>query len=174
MEVSIPTFVIGIKEKLENKENIVKKHIAIEILLNLLIGKSSNLYKELYETQLLTSEPYLEYEIGENYAHVLITGNSKDPDEVLKKLLQEISKLKEQGINENDMQRIRNMLYGNAVKEFNSVSSIARMFVTDYFKGINSFDYLEGYKDISKEYVEQVLNEVFNEEKTVLSIVKSK
>ena len=173
MEVSIPAFVIGIKDKLE-KENIVKKHIAIEVLLNLLIGKSSNLYKELYEKELIVSEPYLEYEIGENYAHIAISGTSKNPDEVLKRLLQETAKIKAHGINENDLNRIKNMLYGNLVKEFNSVSSISRMFITDYFKGINSFEYLETYKEISKEYVEQVLNDVFMEEKTVISIVKNK
>ena len=173
MEVSIPVFVIGIKDKLE-KEDIVKKHIAIEIILNMLIGKSSNLCKELYEKELLIAEPFLEYEIGENYAHVAITGTSKNPDEVLKKLLQKVSILKEQGINENDLNRIKNMLYGNTVKEFNSVSSISRMFITDYFKGINSFEYLETYKEVSKKYVEQILNQVFAEEKTVISIIKNK
>ena len=173
MEVSIPVFVIGIKDKLE-KENIVKKHIAIEILLNILIGKSSNLYKNLYNEEILIYEPYLEYEIGENYAHVAISGTSKNPDEVLKRLLQEMAKIKEQGIDEKDLIRIKNMLYGNTVKEFNSVSKISRMFVTDYFKGVNSFDYLEEFKEISKEYVEQVLNDVFKEEKTVISIIKNK
>ena len=173
MEVSMPVFVIGIKDSLE-RENIVKKHIAVEIILNMLIGKSSNLYKELYERELLVSEPYLEYEIGENYAHVAITGTSKNPDEVLKRFLQEADKVKQNGINEQDLKRIKNMLYGNAVKEFNSVSQISRMFITDYFNGINSFDYLENYNQISKEYVEQVLNEVFKEEKTVISIVKNK
>lgn len=173
MEVSVPLFVIGIKDKLE-KESIVKKHIAIEILLNILIGKSSKLYKELYESELINSEPFLEYEIGENYAHIGITGTSKNPDDVLEKLLQEVRKLKGQGINQEDLKRIKNMLYGNLVKEFNSVSNISRMFMTDYFKGINSFEYLETYKEVSKEYVEQVLNDVFKEEKTVISIVKGK
>ena len=172
MEVSIPVFVIGIKDKLE-KENIVKKHIAIEIILNMLVGKSSKLYKELYEKGILVSEPFLEYEIGENYAHVAITGTSKNPDEVLKSVQKEIIKIKEHGINDEDLKRIKNMLYGNAVKEFNSVSSISRMFITDYFKGINSFEYLESYNEISKEYVEQILNQVFKEEKTVISIVKN-
>ena len=173
MEVSIPVFVIGIKDNLQ-KENIVKKHIAIEILLNIIIGKSSKLYKSMYEKELLISEPYLEYEIGENYAHVAISGTSKDPDEVLKEFLEEVKKVKKQGINPEDLNRIKNMLYGNLVKEFNSVSRISRMFVTDYFKGINSFEYLETYKEVSKEYVEQVLNDTFKEEKTVLSIVKNK
>ena len=48
----MPIFAIGYKdneELKENRENIVKKHIAIEILLNMAIGKSSELYKKLYE-----------------------------------------------------------------------------------------------------------------------------
>jgi predicted Zn-dependent peptidase len=173
MEVSMPLFVIGIKDKLE-KENIVKKHIAIEILLNMLIGKSSDLYKDLYQEELLISEPFVEYEFGEDYAHVAISGASKDPDKILEKLLEQINKMKKEGINEEDFNRIRNMLYGNAVKEFNSVSDIARMFVTDYFKGINSFDYLETYKQITMEYAKQVLENTFKEENTVISIIKGK
>ena len=49
MDVSKPIFTIGFKDKIVSKEEIVKRHIAIEILMNMLIGKSSNLYKKLYE-----------------------------------------------------------------------------------------------------------------------------
>lgn len=69
-------------------------------------------------------------------------------------------------------ERIKNMLYGNEVKEFNNVSDIARMFISDYFKGVNSFDYLEGYKQTTPEYTLEILKEVFLKEKTVISIVK--
>lgn len=48
------------------------------------------------------------------------------------------------------------------------------MFLSDYFKGINSFDYLEEYKSVTKEYTEQILKEVFKEDKMVVSIVKGK
>ena len=41
-----------------NKTDIVKKHIAIEILLNIIMGRSSKLYKELYNDCLL----YTSYE----------------------------------------------------------------------------------------------------------------
>ena len=47
MELSNPLFLIGYKDNVENKENFVKRHIAIEILLNMIIGKSSELYKRL-------------------------------------------------------------------------------------------------------------------------------
>ena len=169
----MPLFVIGIKDKIpEDDQDVVKKHIAIEILLNIIIGKSSKLYKELYENKLLISEPFLEYEFTNNYAHVGITGGSPDPDKVLEKIESEIDRLKQEGLNEEDFKRIKNMLYGNSVKEFNNVSDIARMFVTDYFKGVNSFDYLESYKQITTEYAYEILKEVFLKEKTVISIVK--
>ena len=140
----------------------------------MLIGKSSDLYKDLYQEELLISEPFVEYEFGEDYAHVAISGVSKDPDKILEKLLEQINKMKKEGIKEENFNRIRNMLYGNAVKEFNSVSDIARMFVTDYFKGINSFDYLETYKQITMEYAKQVLEDTFKDENTVISIIKGK
>ena len=47
MDVSMPLFAIGIKEKNFDTKEKVKKHIAIEILLNLLIGESSNLYDKV-------------------------------------------------------------------------------------------------------------------------------
>ena len=56
MDVSIPSFVIGIKDNLE-KENIVKKELILNILLNYLLDENSKLYKELYDKELLISEP---------------------------------------------------------------------------------------------------------------------
>ncbi len=173
MEVSMPLFVIGIKDKLPEKDqDNIKRHIAIEILLNMIIGKSSKLYKELYENELLISEPYLEYEFTSNYAHVAITGQSNNPDKLLEKMEEEIDRLKVEGLDLEHFERIKNMLYGNTVKEFNNVSDIARMFISDYFKGVNSFEYLENYKQISVEYVYEILKEVFLKENTVISIVK--
>ena len=175
MEVSMPIFVIGIKDDTSNaKEEIVKKHLAIEILLNMIIGKSSRTYKKLYEEQLLISEPFVEYEFGDNFAHIAITGQSKNPELVLKEIQEEINNLKQDVLDEEHFNRIKNMLYGTAVKEFNNVSDIVRMFVSDYFKGINSFDYLETYKQITKEYAKQILNNVFKEENTIISVVEPK
>lgn len=176
MEVSMPIFVIGIKDVIDNKNctssNIVKKHIAIEILLNMLIGKSSKLYKELYEAELITGEPYLDYEFSKQYAHVSITGQSNDPKKVLEKFEAEIKQMKKNDINLAHFQRVKNMIYGNYVKEYDDVAEICRMFVGDYMKGINSFEYIEEYEQVTPEYTKQVLEEVFKEDKTVLSIVE--
>ena len=174
MEVSIPLFMIGIKDSLPNSEEIVKKHIAIEIVLNMLLGKSSDLYKELYNNGDLLSEPDLEYEFSKQYAHVIVGGHSKNPDKIYDGFKRQISKFKENGLDEDHFERIKRKLYGDYVTEYNSVANIARMFLADSFKGINSFDYIEKFDNVTKEYAEQILNELFNEEKMGISIINPK
>lgn len=173
MEVSLPSFIIAYKDE-PKAEEIVKKHIAIEILLNLIIGKSSNLYKKLYEEGILMQEADMSYEFSDSYAHLMIGGQSQEPEKVQSYLNQEIDKMKEEGINQEDFERIKRMLYGEYIQEYNEVGSIARMFLADYFKGINSFEYIEEIDQLTKEYVEQILKEVFVEEKQIISIVEPK
>lgn len=173
MEVSIPLFVIGYKDIFNEKEK-VQRHIAIEILLNIICGKSSKLYQKLYQEDLLKQELLLDYEFSKEYAHVMITGQSKEPKKVEKEIQKQIQKFIQNGISQNDFERVKKKLYGDYVKEYNDVSDIARMFLADYFKGINSFDYLEKYEEVTKEYTEQVLKEVFKEERQVISIVENK
>lgn len=177
MEVSIPLFVIGYKmpeETEQTEERKIIKHIAIEILLNILIGKSSELYQKLYENGLLLSEPDLSFDFSKSYAYIMITGQSNNPEEVEKEWKKQVEKYKMNGISEEEFQRVKKTIYGNYVKEYNDVGDIARMFLADYFKGINSFGYLEQYEAVSKAYVEDVLKQYFSEEKEVLSIVKPK
>lgn len=175
MDVNNPIFVIAFKDKvLENKTEQVKKHIAIEIILNMLLGKSSELYKKLYEEGLIIAEPDLEYEFSKEYAHVAISSQSNDPEKIMEELKKQIQKLKKEGLNEEHFERIKKKIYGNYITEYNDISSIARMLMSDYFKGIGSFDYIENHKQITKEYAEKILKEVFDENKMIISIVKGK
>lgn len=173
MDVNTPLYIIGIKDTDSEQKEIVKKHIAIEILLNVIIGQSSDLYKKLYNDGTVYSAPSAEYEFAKGYAHVLITGQAKDPEKVFDEFKNTAKSIKENGINEDDFMRSRKMLYGSYVKEYDGVQDIARMFLADFFKGINSFDYLEEIESVNLDYATQVLNEVFNEDNMVLSIVRS-
>ena len=177
MEVSMPIFAIGYKdneELKENRENIIKKHIAIEILLNMAIGKSSDLYKELYESGDLLAEPDLDYEFSDEYAHVLISGQSTNPKKIYEEVKETFEKYKQDGLDEEHFNRIQRKIYGDYVVEYNSVGDIARMFLSDKIKQINSFDYIEEYFQVTKEYTEDVLKNVFKTENMILSVVKCK
>ena len=172
MDVSQPLFTIGIKDMVADTKERVRKHIAIEILLNMIIGKSSKLYKELYEEGILFVTPSLDYEFARGYAHILITGQSPEPEKVYEKFKQKVAEMKNAPIDSQEFNRIKKRIYGGYVKEYNDTADIARMFLADFFKEINSFDYLEEMTTINEQYVEQVLKEVFDDKKMIISVIK--
>lgn len=170
-KVSKPLFTIGIKCKPATSSEKVRTHIAIQIILNILFGQSSKLYKELYQEGNMYTAPSISYEFDENYAHILISENANNPENVYKKLKETIKEFKEKGINKEDFNRIKKMIYGEYIKEYNDVADIARIFLSDFMKGINSFDYIEEIEGIDIEYTNQILKEYFLEYKMVLSVV---
>lgn len=172
MIVSKPIFLIGFKDDIIGREK-VKRHIAIEILMNMLVGKSSELFKKMYDKGLLISPLDCDYEFTDNYAHVMFTGQSNNPEEIQMELNNQIKILKENIENEH-FERIKKKVYGSYVTEYNDVANIARMFLADSFKGVNTFDYIEQYNQISVEYIKKVLEELFDEKNEVLSVIKPK
>lgn len=173
MEVSKPIYTIGIKDVPPEDKEKVKKHISIEILLNILLGGSSELYRKLYDIGNSYSVPSIEYEFDKTYSHILITGQSNNPEELFDMFKTKVNEYIKNGIDEKDFERNRKMIYGEYIKEYNDVTDIARMFLSDYFKGINSFDYLEEINTINVEYLNQVLKDVFKEENMILSVVRN-
>ena len=172
MKVTTPIFNVGIKCKVPSQEQKVKTHITIEIILNILFGESSELYKELYQEGNMYSSPSISYEFGTNYAHILISENANDPEKMYKKLKNKIQEFIEKGIPEEDFNRIKKMIYGEYIKEFDDVTTIARMFLSDFMKEVNSFDYIEEIEGIDLNYANGVLKDNFKLDKMVLSVVK--
>ena len=173
MEVSMPLFTIGIKDTPAEEKERVRKNIAIEILLNMIIGASSDLFKELYNKGNCYWSPSIEYDFNKNYAHILLTGQSNNPQELFEMFKQQVKYSIENGLNEEDVERTKKMIYGEYIKEYDDVVDISRMFLSDYFKGINSFDYLENVEIVNLEYLNQILKDVFQERKMILSVVKN-
>lgn len=170
MDISIPLFVFGFKVNPEEKEKI-KRSLSIEILLEILFGESSRLYESLYQKGLIYERLSASFEWARNYAHILIQGKSNDIAQVEKEILKRINELKQNGIDEKEFERAKRKIYGEYVKEFNEVDISSQLFLTNYFKEINPFEYVENYKIISKEYIENTLKEVFEEKNMVKSSI---
>lgn len=181
MDVSMPMVILGFKDAKINKlrnagykednTDLVKRSVAVEILLNIIAGESSELYEELYNDGLINKTIGIDYTYEEDYAHCSFSFESNNVEEVVNKIKEKIQSLKENGIEENILERIKRMLYGDFVKLFNDATSVAKVFVNDYFRGINSLNYVDAYKSIDKTYIENVLEEAFDFENMVLSKV---
>ena len=57
------------------------------------------------------------------------------------------------------------------VKIFTDPQTISNNFISNYMRGINLFDYFELFDTIDREYVEIVLEKVFDFDREVISII---
>lgn len=171
MDISMPIVMIGYKDTILDSEKI-KRELGISILENLLFNKSTKLFEILYENGKIISEPNIDYEFSKTFAHVLIQIKTNYIDEVLLEINNAIQELNRNGIEQEDFERAKKKLYGDIVKDYNDVATISTALVQDYFMGVNPFDCFEVFNSITKDYVENLLREVFVDNKKVVSVIK--
>ena len=176
LDVSIPLFNIAYKDKLNNssKEKLLNRDVSSKILLDMLFGKSSELYNSLYEEGLIndTFEHEFTGELG--YGYSMLGGESKNPMIVRDRLHEYIELLKKDGLNKDDFERIKKKQIGEHLSYYNSVEFIATTFIAYHFKGIQLFDYIEAIKKIEFADIEKRFSDHFDNHKSIISIISPK
>ncbi len=167
MNVNMPLFMIGYKDLLE-KEDKIKKDVAVRIIFNSILGKCSKTYEKLYNEGLLMSEIDIDYEFSNQYSHVLLSGISKEP-----KRLNEIivDKLKNSDITQEDFIRSKKRFFGEYISEYNDVEEIGKMFLQDAMKGLNSLDYINAINNLTLQDVTLMRDKIFNQDNAILSVI---
>lgn len=174
MSVSIPLFDFGFKEIMETPERSLKEVIVKRIILEVLASKTSPLYKELLEEGLINDEFEAEYFTGTGYGMTIFSGESNEPKKVTEKIKEAIKKLKESKIAEEDFERARKRLYGEAVMSFNNISGIANGLLVSHFKGDDLFSEFNILAGLMLEDINNTLKDTFNENAQCLSVVVPK
>ncbi len=171
LKVSMPLFAVGVKDtnQPETGKALAKKQAEYEIILELLFGKATDFYTELYENGLINSAFSTGFEAHTNFGFCEISGYSNDPDKVFEKITQRIEKAKSDGFSPEDFERTKRMLYALNIRIFNSTESIANEFISYIFSDFDMLDYPEVILGITYEDIEKRLRECFTEEKIVLS-----
>ena len=174
LAVSTPLFMMGFKDNTNGTKGIelLRREVAVKILLEMVMGKSSALYNELYSQGLINNTFEFDYTIEENYAFSMFGGESKDPLRVKSIISDKIKEFHGTGLDRKDYERIRKAAKGRFIRSFNSVENIAHLFISVYFKGVNIFDYLDVYDKINFDYINEIFTKHFNLNNLALSVIK--
>lgn len=173
-EVALPLFSLGFKDykQYENTKARLKKSMAIKIALDMMVGRGSDFYTKNYEAGSINASFSYEYSFGRTFSYSVIGGESKDPENVKKIVLEEIAKYKESGFVEEEFTRIKKKMIGRYLSSFNSIQYVANTFISYYMKDVNLFEYLEILNEVDLEYITREVREHFEEKFSTLSIVK--
>ncbi len=172
LSVATPQFMFGFKENWDAPERTTKEEISMEILLDMLSGQSSELYKRLFDGKLINNSFGFEYFTGFGYSCVLFAGESNDPKKVAEEIVKEINRFRETGFDEITFERTKKKLYGRMIMGMNDVDGIANNMAVSYFAGEDIFADFEIYKTITLEDVTELFGKTLDEDYSVLSVIK--
>jgi predicted Zn-dependent peptidase len=176
LDVNEPLFLMGFKDADVGYDGplLLKKEVTTGILLEAMLGRSSELYERLYEQGLIDDRFSFSYEGQKDYGFCTIGGETRDPDKLHKELKKSISNSIEKGINVKDFERVKKKYIGEFIQSFNSLEFIATSFVSYHHKNINIFDYMKVLQGITEEDITKRLKSFFDFSKHATSIVLPK
>lgn len=172
--VSMPIFNIAFKDNNIgiNGNELLRKEIVTEILIDMIFKRGSKLYEDMYMSGLINDNFGGGFSSQIDYGFTILGGESKDPREVQKVILKYIEKYKDEGLSKEEFERTKKKKIGNFLKYFDSVNFIANNFISYKFKDINLLDYLDVIKDVTFEEVVDRLHNHLKEEYCIISIVE--
>jgi predicted Zn-dependent peptidase len=176
LDVNEPLFLMGFKDADVGYDGslLLKKEVTTGILLEIMLGRSSELYERLYEQGLIDDRFSFGYEGQKDYGFCTIGGETADPEKLHNELTESISNTIKKGINAKDLERVKKKFMGEFIQGFNSLEFIATSFVSYHHKNINIFDYMKILQGITMEDIIKRLNSFFDSSKHATSIVMPK
>lgn len=171
LSVAMPIFAIGYKENIKTPERTLKEALESAILLDIIAGKTSNLYEELISEGLVNTTFDTEYFEGYGYSAHIFTGESTNYEKVRERINGEIMRVKKEGVSREEFDRIKKKHYGSFIMNFNDIDSIANDLVGEYFSGCGLFERLSVLESITAEDIDARLRNAINIENSSMSVI---
>ena len=172
LPVSTPQFEIGFKGLPGTEKENLLHQVQNEVLMEILCGESSPLYRRLYDSGLINAT--FEYEVlgGRDYMVCMYGGESRDPQEVYRQLCEEARRMRREGIDPKAFARCRKAAYGRYIGMFSRVDAVASLLVLSHFSGLdNMYQLLDALRGMTPADLERRLEEDFDPQYSAISII---
>ncbi|NMB30972.1 MAG: insulinase family protein, partial [Clostridiales bacterium] len=172
LPVAMPLFTIGFKAEPSEGIDRIKASIETNILLEFIAGESSDLYKQMYEEELINSSFGSEVFSGNGYFSSIFEGESRNPREVKSRIISEVKRLKEEGLDRDEFEIIKKSFYGKQLRRFDNVEGVANSMVAAHFDGVSLYDNIEICANVEFEDIVERLDKSFNINRCAISIIE--
>jgi predicted Zn-dependent peptidase len=142
MSIASPRVALGVKFPAFqlSAEDIVKKELAVSILIDEYFGKSSRNYEEMLEQKLINSSFKIATVLENNYGYFVAKTETEQVDAFIAYVKEKLLNLKHMKLAQEDFIRHKKVVIGDFVRRLNSVEFIANTYI-DYY--MRDFDLLK-------------------------------
>jgi len=177
MNVSTPKVLVGLKAgniQLTGAE-LLKNELTINLLLDILFGRSSEMYETLYSSGLIDSTFSYDYTQEQDFGFAMIGGDSSKPDELAEKIINYLLEKKNQdGINEEILTRTKKKKIGGFLRSLNSPEYIANSFTRYAFYNTSLFEIVPILESITLQDIQAAAKELISKERITVCQVLPK
>lgn len=178
MNVQTPKCLVGIKGTIDHEkgESLLKKELTSQILLEMLFGKSSSVYEQLYESGLIDDTFQYEFTQEQEFAFAIVGGDTEDADKLAEKLNGILLEAKQgKHLTEKALDKAKKKRIGSFLRSINSPEYIANQFTRYAFNEMNFFQVVPLLEEIKFEDVIQRADELIDHERmTVCQVMPKK
>ena len=175
MSVSMPTFAIGFKcEKVGTGEALMRAEIVGDIAAEILCGESSALYSRLYEDGLIDADFSAGFESVKDACLLSANGDSRDPEAVYEAIVQEAERIRQEGFDRTQFDRLLKSALGRRTRDLDSFESISYRNCAYHFDGMDYYRFPEVYASVTPEAVQEFLSRVVRDERGVMAVIRPK
>ena len=175
MEVSTPKVMIGVKGKVDKDKDaktLAKELWALDILLEMLMGTSTNYYEKITHDGLTNDSFVFEATHERDYSYCLVGGDSHHPEEFTSSMKERLLSAKDMDLEEEVFVRTKRKKIGQLLSAFNSVEFIANSFTEHAFAGLSLFELSGLLEELELADVKAFADSYFLEERmTVFTIL---
>ncbi|UAL49222.1 insulinase family protein [Sutcliffiella horikoshii] len=166
MNVHTSKCMVGIKESNPTKQGpeLLKHELTVNILLDLLFGKSSDHYQKLYDDGLIDETFAYDY-TGENgFGFAMLGGDTAEPDKLAERVQKILLQFDPNSIEEQELERIKKKKIGSFLRALNSPEFIANQFTRYAFNNMDLFEVTPQLEKITLEDLKAVAKDFIKEE----------
>lgn len=161
MSVARPILAVGFKERqapLRGRAQLVRDTLT-DIGLEAVFGRSSALYRRLYEDGLIDKGFGGGYYGEDSFGLTRIGGESDQPEALTARIMEAVDAVRRDGVSPEDCERQRRSKLGDFIREFNSPEALGHILSALYFNDIDLFAYREVLESVSSEQISRRMRE---------------
>ena len=144
----------------------LKNELTMNVLLDLLFGKSSENYYELYNDGLVDESFSFDYTQEQGFGFAMIGGDTNNPDQLADRIQKILLDAKgAQTFTEEQLERAKKKKIGAFLRAVNSPEYIANQFTRYAFNDMNLFDVVPTLEKITLADVQSLASEVIADER---------
>ena len=177
MNVQSSKCLVGVKAQnaYRQGQELLKHELSLNIILDLLFGKSSNVYNELYNEGLIDETFSFDYTEESGFGFAVVGGDTGNPDLLAERLKNVMLEAKDITISDEQLERVKKKKIGAFLRAINSPEYIANQFTRYAFNEMNLFEVVPVMEQLTTTDIQETAKGFFEEKFfTVCQVVPKK